>query len=684
VAYRAVWLPAKRKWSNVPYNPRSDPKEGRKAATNDPATWGTLAQAAAYARAAGAAGVGYVLRAPPPARDDDPVCGADLDGCRDPATGELAPWAWELVRRLDSYTEVSPTGTGVHVLAEGALSPGWRKLPVPGAPGGVVELYDRGRFLTVTGRHLAGTPTAILPRPEALGRLHADLAPAGPAGPAGAPLGAPARGAGAPESEADDDELLERARRAANGAAFERLWRGDTGAHGGDDSAADLALCAHLRFWTGGDRARMDRLFRRSGLMRPKWDERRGERTYGERTYGERTLDRALAGGGDVYTPQANGHATGGPHEATSVVRGTTEGPLPPGQAHFSAFSSNERDSAGDGLSDAELAEAVGEVPALPGEALLPEAVADDGAAARAVWLEPYLAAAGALSPRTPRALHEAAGVFALATAIARRAYVQVGGKKLYPAFFLCFVERSTLYSKTGGLDVLRLLLDAAGLRDLLLPASFTPQALVADLALHVPPAVREGGAGEQARWLERHRHGAQRAIVRDELAGLFEDCTRDYNAGLLPLLLKLDGAPELVDPDLTLSRGLVEVRDVAVNLIGATTPAAFRPHAAQPYHWENGLFGRFVLLCAGEPPTYAFWPEHASSLPAAVVDGLRAGYGAFPRPRATFLFADAADGDDGERRERRENGGAPPIVAAAQEGYGAVAFAVEPEAWQG
>ena len=102
--------------------------------------------------------------------------------------------------------------------------------------------------------------------------------------------------------------------------------------------------------------------------------------------------------------------------------------------------------------------------------------------------------------------------MFALATAIARRASVRAGGRRLYPAFYLAFVERSTLYSKTGGLDVLRLLLDAAGLRHLLLPASFTPQALVADLALHVPQAVREAGPEERARWLERHRHAAQRA----------------------------------------------------------------------------------------------------------------------------------------------------------------------------
>src|SRR5262249_5740005 len=252
----------------------------------------------------------------------------------------------------------------------------------------------------------------------------------------------------------------------------------------------------------------------------------------------------------------------------------------------------------------------------------------------RGVWLERYLTAARALSPRTPRTLHEAAGVFALASAIARRAYVRVGGKRLYPAFYLAFVERATLYSKTGGLDVLRLLLDAAGLHHLLLPSSFTPQALVADLTLHVPQSVREGGAGEQARWLERHRHAAQRGVVRDELAGLFEDCTKDYNAGLLPLLLKLDGAPERVDPDLTLSGGPAEVRDAGAHRIGAPPPAAFRLHAAKPYHWANGLFGRFALLAAGEPPAYAFWPEHVTTLPADVVDGLKTVYRAFPVPR--------------------------------------------------
>ena len=98
-------------------------------------------------------------------------------------------------------------------------------------------------------------------------------------GPGGtAPLGTPA---------CSDRELVERARGARNGHVFDRLWRGDLSLHGGDHSRADAALVAHLWWWTGGDAQRTDRLFRQSGLMRPKWDEVH----YGDgRRYGEATI----------------------------------------------------------------------------------------------------------------------------------------------------------------------------------------------------------------------------------------------------------------------------------------------------------------------------------------------------------------------------------------------------------
>ncbi len=69
-----------------------------------------------------------------------------------------------------------------------------------------------------------------------------------------------------------------------NGERFCRLWRGDTSDYDNDHSRADAALCCMLAFWTGGDVERVDRLFRRSGLMRNKWDRPTGASTYSELT----------------------------------------------------------------------------------------------------------------------------------------------------------------------------------------------------------------------------------------------------------------------------------------------------------------------------------------------------------------------------------------------------------------
>jgi putative DNA primase/helicase len=102
-----------------------------------------------------------------------------------------------------------------------------------------------------------------------------------------------------------DLELIEKAKCAKNGQKFYNLWNGDTSAYGGDDSAADLALANLLIFWTSGDAQRTDRLFRQSGLMRDKWDER-----HGKTTYGERTLGKALADTTEYYDPNKAGVVT--------------------------------------------------------------------------------------------------------------------------------------------------------------------------------------------------------------------------------------------------------------------------------------------------------------------------------------------------------------------------------------
>ena len=103
-----------------------------------------------------------------------------------------------------------------------------------------------------------------------------------------------------------DTALLERARAASNGAKFERLWRGDTSGYE-SHSEADMALSCLLAFWTGGDLVRMDSLFRKSGLMREKWDTVH----YGDgSTYGETTLSRAASVTTEHYSPSTEQQAT--------------------------------------------------------------------------------------------------------------------------------------------------------------------------------------------------------------------------------------------------------------------------------------------------------------------------------------------------------------------------------------
>lgn len=125
------------KKTKVPYSPRS----GLHARSDDPDTWATLAEAEAAAHKDDYHGTGFVFTA------RDPFCGVDIDSCVDPETAQTEAWAEEIVEELDSYTEFSPSGTGLHVLVRAKLPPGGNRK-------GRVEIYDRGRFFTVTRRRL--------------------------------------------------------------------------------------------------------------------------------------------------------------------------------------------------------------------------------------------------------------------------------------------------------------------------------------------------------------------------------------------------------------------------------------------------------------------------------------------------------------------------------------------------
>jgi len=269
------WRTEKRdgKPTKVPYSPLT----GEKASSTDSETWADYSEAVKACKEHGYDGIGIVFT------PQDDLCGVDLDSCIDPESGEIESWAQEIIEELDSYSERSPSGIGIHVLVKAQLPPGGRRK-------GQIEIYDSGRFFKVTSQHLPGTPKKIVERQVEIEVLHRKVF--------GFTKGdANGHVSHGPGNDLSDTEILSRAGQAVNGKAFEKLWNGDTSDYT-SRSEADLALCSRLVFWTGGDPSRVDKLFRQSGLMRPKWNERH----FGDgRTYGEATIEKALEGATEFY-----------------------------------------------------------------------------------------------------------------------------------------------------------------------------------------------------------------------------------------------------------------------------------------------------------------------------------------------------------------------------------------------
>ena len=152
VCWKSVTNPKKGKADKVPINVHT----GGGASTTNPATWGTFWNALNFYRAwygrehshtgtggkvltGPISGLGFVLT--------PPWIGFDLDGCVE--KGRIEPWAQEIIDMIGSYTEISPSGTGIRIFAKGHLPPGRNR-------NGKIEVYQQGRFLTVTGRVLPG------------------------------------------------------------------------------------------------------------------------------------------------------------------------------------------------------------------------------------------------------------------------------------------------------------------------------------------------------------------------------------------------------------------------------------------------------------------------------------------------------------------------------------------------
>lgn len=259
------------KLTKVPYNPMSS---GR-AMSNNPATWGTFEDALKSVETGSYNGIGFMF-------SGDGILGVDIDHCKDPDTGELTDQVKDIIDTLDSYTEYSQSGAGIHIICRGKLPEGKRRK-------GSVEMYEVGRYFVMTGNVLDDAHCDIEDRTEELQNIHKKYLSDNKTVKNVAKI---TKSVLKPiDFDLNDDEILNRAMAASNGDLFKDLYNGSWSGRYGSQSQADIGFCNLLAFWFGRDEVRMNNTFRRSGLWREKWEEKRGERTYGEMTIAKSAAD---------------------------------------------------------------------------------------------------------------------------------------------------------------------------------------------------------------------------------------------------------------------------------------------------------------------------------------------------------------------------------------------------------
>lgn len=293
VLWKYVWKDDRNanqgEWAKIPMQ-----TSGQAAKSNDPATWATFKDAlSAWAsNRSGFDGLGFMFT------PESGIVGVDVDNCveADSETGELKlnRVAARVLELLDTYTELSPSGTGIHLLVKANLTEALKDAKTG------IEVYNSGRYFTMTGS-LWSDFLPVCERTAQLQQIISGIR-------AAKEVSNQAKAAVQPATFAlTSDDRLRKAFNSGNGASISRLFYGDTSDYNGDQSAADLGLCSKLAFWSEGDARNLDSMFRQSHLMRGKWDEKHS----GDgRTYGEMTIEKALATCREFYDPRRRNQPT--------------------------------------------------------------------------------------------------------------------------------------------------------------------------------------------------------------------------------------------------------------------------------------------------------------------------------------------------------------------------------------
>ncbi len=257
----------KGKTTKIPVNA----KNGYGAKSNDSDTWSSFEEALNKVEYFNCNGLGFML--------GNGYFGIDIDHQLD--NKELIN---EFIDTLKSYTEISQSGEGIHIICKGILPVGNRRK-------GNIEMYDNARFFAMTGNAITEN-ASVEDRTEEVKSLYKKYL-------------------GKKESYVynnvdyrnnsytilTDEEVLIKAQESQNGNLFTCLYYGQWEGLYDSQSQADLAFCSFLAFWCSKNESQIDRIFRSSRLYRTKWDESRGSTTYGKMT-----IEKAVSSCKDMYS----------------------------------------------------------------------------------------------------------------------------------------------------------------------------------------------------------------------------------------------------------------------------------------------------------------------------------------------------------------------------------------------
>lgn len=274
ICWNAVYDEDRGKIKKLPVNP----KTGGNAQSNNPDTWTDFYTAVKASEKF--SGIGFMF-------GNCEYFGVDIDGIENEIamykSGDGDNIVSEFVHELQSYSEISQSGKGIHIICKG-------NLPKNGRRRGNVEMYETGRFFVMTGNSCSEY-SEIKNCTESIKPLHSKYIGGGKE---------PVPRVIHTMNFASANDIVKAAANAKNGDKFKSLYSGSySTSEYTSQSEADMALCQMLAFWTGCDADKMDAIFRQSGLMREKWD-----RQQSESTYGALTIQKAIAGCTTVYNPK--------------------------------------------------------------------------------------------------------------------------------------------------------------------------------------------------------------------------------------------------------------------------------------------------------------------------------------------------------------------------------------------